>query len=390
MIHRIKLTAIFLRIFTILILLILSLRTGAQTQFKVAENLYSSLSDSLTNQIIHSFDKLLLSIDNAQPDTSLMDMDDADLNRLFFTHLKGIGDKDTIPKYFQAQLINLYPVGNKQYMLTMSYTKDNEIGRIHSFLAKENKGHVVFANPFRYYTRYWKTATVGTATYFFPDTIDMGRAELFNQKNITMAQKLKLPVRNWEVYMCANFQEVLQLQGCLYESTGNGVFNSGRIMGPKILLTCMNDEDFSHDVLHIYASQIREQKDRNANGECGLAYYWGNAYHSGIAGKAPDMKVLLLAVRQYLQSHRDAKLLELFERSPDILAEYGYPHPIHINRILAGVICEEIEKQKGMEGIIELLKCGRGNNNLFKATEKLIGINRENFDKEVYKLIFNQ
>jgi hypothetical protein len=257
-------------------------------------------------------------------------------------------------------------------------------------LAKENNGHIVFANPLRYNTRHWKTTTVGTATYFSPDTINMERAMLFNQKNISMAKKLNLSVRNWEVYMCENFQEALQIQGCSYESTGNGVFNSGWIMDPKILLTCMNDEDFSHDVLHIYASQIRERKDRNANGECGLAYYWGNAYHSGATGKAPDLKELVPVLQRYLQSHKDTKLLELLEKSPDILAEYGYPHPIHVNRIIAGVICEEIERKKGTEGIIELLKCGSGNDNLFKATDKLIGINRENFDKEVYKLIFNQ
>lgn len=381
---------LFLRVFTISILMVLSSHTHAQTQFKVAENLYSSLSDSLTNQIIQSLDKLLISIDKAQPDTTLIDMGDAELNLLFFTYLKGIEGKDTIPNYFQGRLINLYPVGNKQYMLTVSYTKNEEIGRIHSFLAKENNGQIVFANPLRYNTRHWKTAKVGTATYFFPDTIDMERAGLFNRKNISMAEKLNLPVRNWDVYMCENFQEALQIQGCSYESTGNGVFNSGWIMDPKILLSCMGDEDFSHDVLHIYASQIRERKNRNANGECGLAYYWGNAYHSGVTGKAPGLNELLPALRQYLQSHKEAKLLELFEKSPNILAEYGYPHPIHVNRIIAGVICKEIERQKGTEGILEILKCGKGNDNLFKATEKLIGINKENFNERVYQLICNQ
>jgi hypothetical protein len=381
---------LFLRVFTISILLVLSSHTNAQEQFKVAENLYSSLPDSLTNQIIDSLDKLLMSIDNENLDTTLIDMDDADLNRLFFTYLKGIEEKDTMPKYFRAQLINLYPVGNKQYMLTVSYTNNDEIGRIHNFLAKENNGHIIFANPLRYNTRHWKTATIGTATYFFPDTIDMERAELFNQKNILIAEKLNLPVRDWDVYMCENFQDALQIQGCSYESTSNGVFNSGWIMDPKILLTCMNDEDFSHDVLHIYASQIRERKNRNANGECGLAYYWGNAYHSGVTGKAPDLTELIPVLQQYLQSHKEVKLLELFEKSPNVLAEYGYPHPIHVNRIIGGVICKEIERQKGTDGIIELLKCGRGNDNLFKATEKLIGINRNNFDKEVYQLIFKQ
>lgn len=381
---------LFLSVFAILILLALSSYSSAQTQFKVAENLYSSLPDSLTNQIICSFDKLLMSIDKAQPDTTLIDMDDADLNRLFFTYLKEVEGKDTIQNYFQARLINLYPVGNRQYMFTISYTKNDEIGRIHTFLAKESDGQVVFSNPLRYNTRQWKTTTVGTATYFFPDTIDMERAELFNRKNSLIAENLNLPVRNWDVYMCENFQEALQIQGCLYEFTSNGVFNSGWILDPKILFSCMNDEDFSHDVLHVYASQIRERKNRNANGECGLAYYWGNAYHSGVVGKAPNLDELVSALQQYLQSHEETKLLELFEKSPDVLAEYGYPHPIHVNRIIAGVICKEIEQRKGTEGIIEMLKCGSGNDNLFKATEKLIGINRENFSEKVYHLIFSQ
>jgi hypothetical protein len=89
-------------------------------------------------------------------------------------------------------------------------------------------------------------------------------------------------------------------------------------------------------------------------------------------------------------SHKDVGLLELFEKSPDILAGYGYPWLIHVNRIISGVLCREIERQKGTKGIIELLKCGRGNDSLFKSTERLIGINRASFDKEVYRLIFTQ
>jgi len=152
----------------------------------------------------------------------------------------------------------------------------------------------------------------------------------------------------------------------------------------------MNDEDFSHDVLHIYASQIRERPQRNVNGECGLAYYWGNAYHLGDGTKSPGLDELVPALQDYLISHKDVSLLELLEKSPNVLAEYGYPWPIHVNKIISGVVCREIERQKGTEGIIEMLKCGRGNDNLFKTTERLIGINRENFDKEVYKLIFTQ
>ena len=366
-----------------------ALYINAQTQFKVSENFYSALSDTLTSQIIHSFDKLLVSINNEQLDTTLVDSENTDLNSNFFRYLKGIEGKDTIPHYFQATLINLYPIENGQYLLMISYTKKDEIGRILTFLAKENDGKFVFANPLHYNTKSWKTATVGTITYFFPDTIDMKRAELFDKKNFTIAQKLNLPVRNWDIYMCRNYQETMQTQGYVYEYLENGKYNSGYIMDPKTLFSCMNDEDFSHDVLHIYASQIRG-KERNAIAECGLAYYWGNAYHTGVEGKAPDLEELIPVLQQYLQSHKDVKLLDLLNENPNVLAEYGFPWPIQVNRIIAGVLCKEIEEQKGTEGIIELLKCGRGIDNLFKSTESLIGINRNNFEKEVYKLIFGK
>ena len=378
-----------IKISIISILLTMSLCINAQTRFKVIDDLYSVLPNPLTNQIIDSFDKLLISINNEQLDTTLIDCEDADMNRNFFRYLKGVEGKDTIPDYFQARLINLYPVENNQYLLTISYTKNDEIGRILTFIAKNNDGKIVFANPLRYNTKFWKTATVGTITYFYPDTIDVKRAEVFNQKNISMAKKLNLPVRNWDVYMCRNYQEAIQIQGCSYEFTRNGFLNSGDIIDPKTLFSVMSDEDFSHDVLHIYASQIRG-KVRNATAECGVAYYWGNAYHTGVVGKAPDLKELIPVVQQYLQSHKVISLLDLFDKSPDVLAEYGYPKPIHIHQIISAIICKEIERQKGTEGIIELLKSGRGDENFFKSIESLIGINRNNFDKEVYKLIFAQ
>jgi hypothetical protein len=377
------------KIFTISILLAMSLSVNAQTQFKVIDKLYSSLSDSLTNQIITSLNNLLISIDSEKLDTTLVDRKNEDFNRHFFTYLKGIERKDTIPKYFQGQLINLYPIENKQYLLTLAYTKGNEIGRILTFLAKEDNGKFVFASPIQYNTKYWKTAITGTITYFFRDTIDTKRTEIFNQKNILMAKKLGLPVRNWEVYMCQNYQEAIQIQGCLYEYTRSGYVNLGDVVSPKTLFSVMNDEDFSHDVFHGYASEIRG-KVLNRSAEEGIAYLWGNAYYVGILGKAPEQKDLVPLLQQYVKAHKDVGLLDLFEKNPDIFAGYGYPRPRSVKSTISGIICGEIERQKGTDGVIELIRCGRGDDNFFKSIENLVGINRENFDTEVYKLIFNQ
>jgi hypothetical protein len=203
-----------------------------------------------------------------------------------------------------------------------------------------------------------------------------------------MAEKLKLPVRNWEMYICRQYQEALQLQGCLYEVNYNGMVNSGDIVDPKTLFSVMNDEDFSHDVLHIYAAQIRG-KDRNV-AECGLAYLWGNAYHADSEGRVPDQQELIPVLQRYVQTHSEIKLLDLFEKNPDVLAEYGYPKPLHVRHIIAGLIWAEIEKQKGIDGVITFLKCGRGYDNFFKSADALIGINRKNFDEKVRRLLFEK
>ncbi|MDR0507426.1 MAG: hypothetical protein LBH32_11540 [Dysgonamonadaceae bacterium] len=375
------------KILVLLALFAYAMPNSAQTKFKTAENFQSYLPDSLTKQIISSLDNLLASIENGKLDTTLIDHENFDFNRNFFPNLKDIEGKDTIKNYFQGQLINLYPVENKQYSITVAYMNNNEIGRIFNFLAKEENDKIVLSSPIKYNTKHWKTTTIGTITCFYPDTIDLIRAEKFNQKNIAMAQKLNLPLRDWEIYMCKNYQEALQIQGCLYEYSRNGYINSGDIADPKTLFSVMNDEDFSHDILHIYALEVRG-KIRNVAAEEGIAYLWGNAYHAGNMGKSPEQDELVNALRKYIQSHSGVKLLDLFDKNPNILAEYGYPKPISVKSTISGIICAEIEKQKGADGIIELMKCGRGDENYFKSIEKITGINRENFNDKVYRLLF--
>jgi metallo-beta-lactamase class B len=354
----------------------------------VAKDLYSETPNILTRQIVSSLDSLLSSIDRGKLDTTLVDRENYDFNCNFFTYLRGLERKDTVKYYFQGQLINFYPIARSQYALTLAFLHDEEIGKIFTFLAREDAGKIVFANPIKYNTRGWKTSVVGTITFHYPDTFNVSRAEKLHQKNVSMAEKLKLPVYNWEMYMCRNYQEILQLQGCSYSVKRNGVVNLGDIVDPQTFFSVMNDEDFSHDVLHAYAAIIRGN-DMNVT-ECGLAYHWGNAYYAGNDGNIPEQQDLIPVLRQYITAHRDVKLLDLFEKNPDVLAEYGYPQPIYVRHIIAGLIWAEIERQKGTDGVIAFLKCGRGYDNLFKSTEALIGINRENFDEKVYRLLFAQ
>lgn len=358
----------------------------SQTRFKLSSAFHSRLSVAKTDRIVGALDRLLFSIGAGKIDTTLLEPENIEFHYNFFRDLQGIENKDTVAGYFHPQLVNLYPLTETKCMLTLVLSKGDELGRIYNILVREKEGHLFFASPLYYNTRFWKTTTVGSVRYFFPDSIDMQRAELFDRKNKTIAQKLELPLRHWDVYLCQNFQEALNIQGCVYEYSRNGVVNSGYIVDPCTLFACMHDEDFSHDILHIYAAGIRGNQ-RNRIAECGLAYYWGNAYYTTPNAKSPALEELLPAFQKYLDEHKGAQLLSLFEKNPDVLAEYGYPKPIEVNKIIAALICREIERKKGEKGIIELLKCGRGNNNFFRVVEQLIGLNHENFDSELRRLV---
>ena len=325
----------------------------SQTRFKLSSAFHSRLSVTKTDRIVGALDRLLFSIGAGKIDTTLLEPENIEFHYNFFRDLQGIENKDTVAGYFYPQLINLYPLTETQSMLTLVFSKGDDLGRIYNFLVREKEGHLFFASPLYYNTRFWKTKTVGTIRYFFPDSVNMQRAELFDRKNKTIARKLALPLRHWDVYLCQNFQEALNIQGCVYEYSRNGVVNSGYIVDPCTLFACMHDEDF---------------------------YTTPNA-------KSPALEELLPAFQKYIDEHKGAQLLSLFEKNPDVLAEYGYPKPIEVNKIIAALICREIERQKGEKGIIELLKCGRGNNNFFRVVEQLIGLNRENFDSELRRLV---
>ena len=355
----------------------------AQTQFTIPPHFRSGVSDTLTQQVVNALDQLLASMRHELPDAELIDTCNAGLHQSFIADLAWNISSDAVAPV-HAQLISLNPIDRNRMLLTLLYSKGDEVRRIVTLLVRSTP-RIVFASPLEYNTATWRRKRIGTLTFIYPDTIDVARAESFERKNVTMAGKLGLPVRHWDVYQCQNYQQILQLQGFYYEATSNGLINSGAILDPRTIFTVMGDEDFSHDVLHCYAGAVRGQ-ERNANAECGLAYHWGNAYYPDSTGKAPSLEQLKPLIQRYLQENPKADLLALFEEQAELPASYKLPLSVRLPRVMGGIICQEVERQKGTAGLIELLKCGRGNDNFFQATEKLIGLKRDNFNREFRKI----
>jgi hypothetical protein len=63
---------------------------------------------------------------------------------------------------------------------------------------------------------------------------------------------------------------------------------------------------------------------------------------------------------------------------------------LYVSYVINALLAQKMEKEKGFPAVMEFLSCGKyeaGNDNYFRALEKITGINRSNFNANVEKLV---
>ncbi|WP_438422711.1 hypothetical protein [Aquimarina macrocephali] len=301
--------------------------------------------------------------------------------------------KDTLtPKVKDKQLINMYPISNHEYVLSISYTlqKDSSLPTIVyvvNLVATERNKKITFSIPLEYQTKYWHTEEIGNITYHYRGKINKERAQLFDKKNTQIANNLGLTPEKIDFYMCDNFQEILNLRGIVYSVKEKGKYRDGYGVVDKTIFSVMNNEDFSHDMLHYYSGKINERKNRNWITEEGVAYSWGNAYYTDKNGEMITHNRLVDELKEYLSKNTNTNLFELFSENVKIF-DHIAPE-VSVRSTISGLIVNLVQKEQGIEGVLKLIKAGRQNKleNFLKKTNELIGLNQNNFNLIIEKLI---
>ncbi len=302
-------------------------------------------------------------------------------------------NKDSVTlKLKDKQLINIYPISDIEYFLSISYTythPDSDPIQLYliNLIATKEGDKFTFSIPLEYLTRYWKTHTIDNITYYFRDKLNLERANQFSKKNTEMAKKMGLEPEKLDFFMTDNFQEISELLGFRYSFFSNGKYRDGYGVDSKTIFAIMNHEDFSHDMFHYYSSKINKRENRNWITEEGIAYLWGNAYYTDPNGEMISQDRLVTKLDNYLSKNPNTSLYTLF--SEDIKIFNNIAPEISVRSTISGIIAQAVETKKGKEGITKLINAGRENKieSYLIATNKLIGINKENFNIEVKKLI---
>jgi hypothetical protein len=366
----------------------------AQDHFVKPNYINANLSEEKQEYLTLSLDSLFKQMKENRLDSQFISSNKASLTFSILSQVQSYEvNKDSLHKTKKdKQLINFYPIENDAFHLDFSFLNPSEKGYVVfyflSLIANDEGEKFTFESPLDYRTRHWKSQKIGNITYHFRDTIQLDRARKFDQKNTAIANKFGLAPEPLDFYMIDHYQEYLNLIGLNYQVYNNGKYRTGYGVDTNTIFSIMNNEDFSHDIFHYYSGKIHERENRNWITEEGVAYLWGNAYYTDKNGEMIEMDQMVSTLKNHLKENPDTSLLRLFEDNPKIFNSLA--SEISVRSVLSAIIAKEVELQKGTEGIMELVNAGAGKELVKKylaVTDKLIGINKENFNAKVGALL---
>ncbi len=292
--------------------------------------------------------------------------------------------------FYKAYLTNAVKLDNSDLLVQFAYVGTSENAPVlrasFRLLAKKQDGQFYFYSVLKQNTLAWKTKKLNNITFHFKDKFDDATANAYLKAVNSYDARLKTPVTPFDFYFCDNFPEVQQVLGIDYnlgytgikyddisshENNTNLEINGG-YDGPL----CFDPHDLWHDRLH----RVLSTDVINRPVDEGSAYLYGGSWGT-------SWEQVLAMFKKYAREHPDANWLNLYINTTNF--EDG-AKPMKVAYAINALIVRKLEKEKGFAPVMELLSCGKreqGDDNYFRALEKVSGISKAGFNAAVWKLI---
>jgi len=351
----------------------------------------------IKKQLVDALNGLIAQKDNPIKENKYVLPDDVLATKMLLAELKG-AEKNTALKddnFYKAYLANVTGADGVNYRLQLNYMGLNGSAPVlkasFRLIAKRIDGQFYFYSPLKETTRYWKTKKIGDITFHFKDTLNIDGAKFFEKTVRYYDGKLKVPAIATDDYYCDNFNEAMQLIGLDYKLDYNGLTNDN--------LAARNDNTFlivngwnspghrfdTHDLWHERLRLVVKAETINRPVDEGCAYLYGGSW------EVYSWSDILTGFKKYAAENPNADWLTMYinEKNKNFL---DGQKPLKISYAINALIVQKIEKEKGFTPVMDLLTCGKiekGDENYFKALEKVAGITKADFNTEVWKLIRN-
>ncbi|MEO6305395.1 MAG: hypothetical protein ABIP51_19695, partial [Bacteroidia bacterium] len=296
--------------------------------------------------------------------------------------------------FYTPYLTNVVLLKDSSYLIQVSYIGINEntalLRASFEFIAHKTSNSFVFSSLLVRNTKNWKIEKAGNNIFHYENTINKNKVKEFNKLASSFDLKLKSTNKTIDYYCCENSLALQKLVGVDYKSDYNGYKGSvwGSLSGDRKLVVLGNqNESFSkfdpHDLFHDRLGLIISRRKVNNPVDEGCAYLYGGSW--GLSWKE-----IFKAFNEQIASNKNTNWTEIKE-TPIYFKTKEFKNSGDF--IVNALLVQKIEKEKGFEGVWELLNVGpyeKGNEKYYQTLEKLTGITKENYNNKVWELISNE
>lgn len=237
---------------------------------------------------------------------------------------------------------------------------------------------------------HWKLKTIENYSFYYKNEFEEKKLKDFIAKNNQLSVNLKEPKIPTKVYCVNDLYDAYELLGINYKrfTSANNFF-----LGV----------DFVRENSQC-AMIVATEKGTTDN------FSFGSLWKARITDKYPfkNLYIPVLEGYSYINDgnpfYRWEQILIHFRSSfpvsqkTDWLSLYGSKEnfslpstPLYFEDFINALIIKRIEKERGLSGVLELLTCGKfdneNQNNYFKTLEKVSGITKTTFNESIDKLI---
>jgi hypothetical protein len=381
------------------IILLLSLNLGlttfAQTNPLIVPANVSLPKDTLiVNHLLKSLNGFLSQKESPNKENVFVLKEDLLETSILLDEMKGIEKsvKFKDDNFYKGYLTNVVQIDKSNFIIQFSYIGINEnipiLNASFEILAKYIDDKFYFLSPLQRNTLSWQTKKIGNTTFHFKKELNTKVATEYVKDVTFFDKKLNASQDNIIWYGCNDMPELLKNIGVLYKLEYNGrsvsTFNTNEnkttLLVNGTYNTSFNSFD-PHDLWHERARNAIPKNTINKPVDEGCAYLYGGSW--GISWAQ-----ILKTFKEKVANDPKSDWLSLY----DGFYNFGESKEKHliVSYLINALIVEKLEKEKGFPAVIELLSCGKyekSNDNYFKVLEKLTGINRSNFNENVWALI---
>lgn len=293
--------------------------------------------------------------------------------------------------FYKPYLANVVALKENKYLLQVSYIGTNEntsyLRTSFEFIAHKINKTFQYSSPLLWNTKNWKIEKAGNHIFHYQTTINKEKVKEFNKLTASFDLKLKATNNITDYYCTDNIIELQKLIGVDYKSDYNGriqsVFSSS-LGDKKLIVLGNNNSSFNefdpHDLWHDRLSLVISRSQVNKPVDEGCAYLYGGSW--GLSWQE-----IFKAFKEQIASNSNTNWTEIKE-TPISFKTGKYSNSA--DNIVNALLVKKIEKEKGFEGVWELLTCGKfekGNEKYYKTLEKLTGITKANYNDKIWELI---